>query len=66
MHIFLGADRVNIFAIVGADRVLDVPHHNLAVQEQCGEAVALTVKAGVKRAKTQFRLCNHNRPWVNI
>src|SRR3954467_10810136 len=43
-------------AVIGADRFVDVPLHNLTVDEQGREGVAFAVIGGMERTEAQFRL----------
>ena len=53
-------DRIDLLALEGADRLVDVPLHHLAVQEQGGVGVATAVIGGVERPETQLRLRDHH------
>ena len=53
-------DGIDIFALVGLNRFIDIPLCHLAVQEQGGKRVALAVKGGMQGAETQLRLCHHH------
>ena len=66
LHVHLVKDRINILAGIGVDRLLDVPLHHLAVQEQRGIGVALVVKRSVKRTKAQLRFCNNGGPGIGV
>jgi len=65
VHVLLVEDRVHVLAIVGADRVLDVPLDHLAVEKERGKGVALAVIAGVKRPQPQFGLGHHGRTRID-
>ena len=60
MNVDLLDDRVDLLALEGALRQIDVPLADLAVEEQRRVGVALAVKGGMQRSETEFGLRDHN------
>ncbi len=55
VHVQLLDDRIDLFALVGALGLVDVPLDHLAVDEQRGVGIAAAVERGVQRAQAKLR-----------
>ena len=56
VHVELVDDVVDLLAVVGTNRLVDVPLACLAVEKQRGKGVAVSVEGGVQRTEAQLRL----------